>query len=681
MRLTCLEAVVYWFRDANPLGILPFAMALFSWTLGGWLFSQHLFHLPVGHRLPVGFGLGLVTYLWLLNLLGGRMEIGFSYFLPAVLVLLAGGVSAWKSGRPFLELEDLKMSPFLLLFAGLLLYSLFLERGLGIYDDYLHLPAISAMGAGNLPPRYILNAAYDYSYHYGFELFGGSLMRLGNMFPWSAFDVGKATLWVYSLILVAFLLNQFLQKTWKVILASALFLFTGGTRYLLMLLPRPVLRSFDNVITFSGVSQDLNLPFSRILFAPWTVGGGPPQPFIYGFTNSLNAGYILNHGGEISLTLVILLLLWYLADKFSSAKVVPLFAILFSHLALTQESTYGLVLVSLALAGALLILRKKPIPKTFWLFTLAAAISLPFAIFQGGSLFSIFQGIFEKALGNRPVVIIHPDAESVFSFRWPPAIPTAHFGALSVVSLPQLLVGIFEIGPILFFSPFITRWVWKKFQQGEWILGVVIISAWVGFIISLLVSYNLTERDITRFTKHAILLWNLLFLILLLQKEQVWRRWCRVLALFCTALMLVSGLVNTWIQNSALNRPMFSDGIDGLDAQMTSRVWGTLDQKDLVFDPSSNDWRATAVTGLLTVSSMNDQITPLWKQLSSEPSLQGFLQNGFRYLYVDQSWWRALSDSQRRSLSHPCIRIAASASMDGDFLFRNLLDLGACLPN
>lgn len=671
---------MYWFRDANLFGIFPFALALFSWVLGGWLLARHLFQLPARQRLLIGFGLGLVAYLWLLNLLGGRIEIGLSYFLPAILVMLAGVLSAWRSGKPFLEWEDLKLSPFLLLFAGLFIYSLFLERGLGIYDDYHHLPAISAMGAGNLPPRYILNAAYDYSYHYGFELLGGSLMRLGNLFPWSAFDVGKAMLWVYSLVLVAILLKQFLQETWKVILAVALFLFMGGTRFLLMLLPEPLLQSIGNAITFSGVSQDLNLPFAKILFAPWTVGGGPPQPFIYGFTNSLNSGYILNHMGEFPLNLIILLLLWYLADKFTSAKAVPVFAILFAHLALTYESTYGLLLVSLALAGARLFLRKKSIPKAFWLFTLAAAISLPFAIFQGGSLFSIFQGVFEKALGSRPAVIIHPDAESVFSFQWPPAIPTSHFGALSIVSLPQLVVGLFEIGPILFFSPSITKWVWRKFKQGEWVLGVVILSAWVGFIISLLISYNLSERDITRFAKHALLLWNLFFLILLLQKEPVWGRWGRSLAVFCTALMLVSGLVNTRVQNSALDRPMFSDGIDGLDAQITNRLWGTLDQQDLVFDPSSNDWRATTVTGLLTMSSMNRQTTPLWNQLSRDPSLQGFLQNGFRYLYVDQSWWRALTDSQRNSLSDPCIRIVASASLDGDFQFRRLLDMEACLP-
>jgi len=671
---------MYWFRDGNLLGFLPFALTFLLWTLGGWLMARHVFRLPANQRLLVGFGLGLVAYLWILNLIGGCFEVHWAYFLPAVLVFGFGILSAWKSDEPFLDWEDLKLPPFLLVFAVLFVYSVFLERGLGIYDDYHHLPAISAMAAGNLPPRYMLNATYEYSYHYGFELLGGSLMRLGNLFPWSAFDVGKAIVWVYSLVLVSLLLKQYLENTWKVLIGLGLFLFLGGTRYLMMLLPSSVLQAFDPIISFSGVSQDLNLPFSKILFARWTVvGGGPPQPFIFGFINSLNSGYILNHMGEFPLALIILGLLWYLADKFISARAVPVLAVLFAHLALTYESAYGLMLISLLLAGLITFFRqKKTIPKTFRFFIIAAAISLPFALFQGGSLPSIFKGVFEKAFGSHPAVIIHPEAESVFSFQWPPAIPTAHFGALSILSLPQLLVGLFEIGPILFFSPSITQWAWGKFKKGEWMMGVLIISTWVGFIISMLVSYNLSERDITRFTKHALLFWNLFFIILLLQKETIWFSWSRWLAFFCTALMLVSGLVNTQIQNSALNRPVLSDGIDGLDAQVTSQVWGRLDQKDLVFDPSSNDWRATAVTGLMTASSLNRQTTPVWEQLSKGPSLHGFLENGFRYLYVDQDWLRSLTDAQRTDLSNACIKIVASASMDNEFKFRRLLDLGAC---
>ena len=275
-------------------------------------------------------------------------------------------------------------------------------------------------------------------------------------------------------------------------------------------------------------------------------------------------------------------------------------------------------------------------------------------------------------------MIIHPDAESVFSFQWPPSIFSDHFGALSIFSLPQLLVGLFEIGPILFFTPLITRWAWKKFRDGEWIVGVLIISTWVGFIISMLVSYNLSERDITRFSKHALSFWILFFIIILLQKDKIWGKWTWRIAVFCTGLMLVSGVVNGWIQQSAIPVPVLSDGIDGLDAQISNAVWGKLQQEDMIFDPSSNDWRATAVTGLLTVSSMNRETTPLWRELSHNPSLEGFINNHFRYLYVDQGWWRSLTDAQRISLSAPCTKVIASASLDNDFQFRRLLDLSSC---
>jgi hypothetical protein len=673
---------MYWFRESNPLGFIPFILAALTWTLGGWLITTHAFKMEKGQRLLVGFGLGLVIYLFLLNLIGGWFEIRLAYLLPAFFVLGIGLLTSIKSQQPFLDWQDLKLPPILLLFAGLFIYSLLLERGLGIYDDYHHLPAISAMGAGNLPPRYMLNAAYEYSYHYGFELLGGSLMQLGNLFSWSAFDLGKSLVWVYSLVLIAMLLKQYLEKTWKVILGVVLFLFLGGTRYLMMLLPSALLQSMDKAIAFSGVSQDLNLPFSKILFAQWQVGGGPPQPFIYGLTNSLNSPYILNHMGEWPLALIILALLWLLADKFTSHKAVPILAMLFAHLALTYESAYGLILVSLVLARLYerLILKKKS-SRSFLLFGLAATLSLPFAILQGGSLFSIVKGVFEKAFGGQPTVIIHPTAESVFSIQWPPSISTAHFGALSIFSLPQLMVGLFEIGPIIFFTPLLIKWTRDKFQKGDWMIGILMISTWVGFIISMLVSYNFSERDITRFNKHALIFWNLFFIILLLQQAASWKRWVKGLVIFCSGLMLVTGIYNAAIQQSAIFRPVLSDGIDGLDAQISNEVWGKLQQKDLIFDPGSNDWRATAVTGLMTASSMNRENTPLWNQLSREPSLKGFIQNGFRYLYVDQGWWRGLSGAQRGSLSDACIKVIASASLDNDFQFRKILDMGQCPAN
>jgi hypothetical protein len=185
-------------------------------------------------------------------------------------------------------------------------------------------------------------------------------------------------------------------------------------------------------------------------------------------------------------------------------------------------------------------------------------------------------------------------------------------------------------------------------------------------------------RRIAKFCKHSKSFWFLASIKTFFQKDKLWGRWTWWFAVFCTVLMLVSGIVTGWIQQSAILTPVLSDGIDGLDAQISNTIWGKLSQKDLIFDPGSNDWRATAVTGLLTVSSMNRETTPLWKELSRNPSLEGFVKNNFRYLYVDQGWWRALTDTQRLSLSNPCIKVIASASIDNDFKFRRLLDLSLC---
>ena len=381
---------MYWFRESNIFGFIPWLLAALVWTAGGWLIATHAFNLEKKQRILVGFGIGLVIYLWLVNLLGGWFDLKIAYLLPAILVLLIGLISAWRSKEPFLDLRDIKISPLFILILGLFIYSVLLERGLGIYDDYHHLPAISAMGAGNLPPQYMLNAFYDYSYHYGFELLGGSLMQLGNLFPWSAFDIAKSIVFVYSLVLVAFILRQYLDKTWKVVTGVVLFILMGGTRYLLMLLPTPFLKNLDASITFIGVSQDLNLPFSKALFAQWVVGGGPPTPFIYGFNNGLNSPYLVNHMGEWPLALIILGLLWLLSNKFSSFKAIPILAILMAHLALTYESAYGLIMVTLVLVGLFIKIKKPKVnSKIFWYFLLTNS---------GSDFLSIKGIIFFKSL-------------------------------------------------------------------------------------------------------------------------------------------------------------------------------------------------------------------------------------------------------------------------------------------
>ena len=673
---------MYWFRSASILNFVPWLLTAMLWSLGGWLIATHAFEIEKKERLVIGFGLGMVLYLWLVNLVGRFMTPVAAFFIPALVVLFIGLAMAWKSGRPFLNFADFSIYPFLIILAALFVYSVMLERGLSIFDDYHHLPAISVIGAGSLPPRDYLYANFNYFYHYGFELLGGSLMRLGDLFAWSASDVSKALVWAYSMILFGFVFYRYLRRTWKAITATILLAFLGGTRYLLMLLPVNILHFFDSSIGFEGISGDLGQPFSKALFSAWNVGGGPPQPIPFGIVNGINSPYIFSHGGEWPLALIILLLLWLLSTSINTWKSIPILTILMAHLALTFESSYGLMLLAMVLV-AIYLWRKKPKfnIKPFWYLSIASAISFPFAMLQGGTLFSIALNLFSRISGASSTVtaaIMQNTNTSAFTLHWPPTIFSAHFGALNIFNPGQLIVGLFEIGPILFFSAWITSWAISKFRDGDWLVSVLIVSAWLGFIISLFVTYNLAERDITRFTKHALILWMIIFIIQLFSRTEGTAKWGWWVMFACAVVMSIGGVVIFIDQLSAIRKPVLSEGIEGVDSHISSQVWGNLPQTGWIFDPGSNNFRATALTGIPTVAGQDYFTTPEWKELSKNPSLQGFLVNHFRYLYVDNNWWNSLTSTQQVSLSAPCIKTIAEYDDNETYQNRRILDFGGC---
>jgi len=668
---------MYWFRDGNPIGILPWAVTALLWIIGGWLIATHAFQAEKKERFILGIGVGLVCYLWLVNLVGRWLEPGLAFFLPAILVLVLGVMYAWKSDLPFIDLTDLSVYPAIIMCFLLFVYAVFMERGLGIFDDYHHLPAISVLGAGNLPPMYYLNANYIYSYHYGFQLLGASMMQLGNLFTWSAYDISKSLVWAYSILLVGLFISRYTKNAWQNLMGVLAFLLIGGTRYLLMLFPSNWLQALDKFIGFTGISATMNLPLSQALFSPWSASGGPPIPYILGFLNGINPPYIMSHAGEWPLTLIIILLLWVLSEKMASTKVIPILVIHMAHLALTYESTYGLLLLALAFFS-LLFLFKKSINKQvdFRNLLIAAGISFPFSILQGGTLFSIAQSILKQTSG--PAIIIHSASESVFSLEWPPTIFSAHFGGLSVFSLPQLLVGILEIGPIILFTPWLTRWAIKEFKNGKWMAAVLMVSAWVGFVLSLVVSYNLSERDITRFTKHALVIWLLFLIFFLITSWNNFHKWEKCLIIVSLVIMCFGGVVNGFIQLPALVNPVFSMGLDELDSEISTQEWGKISQDNLIFDTSSNTWRASALTGVLTVAEIYRDPIPIWNELTKYPSVEGFKKNGYRYVYYDQIWWRSLTDAQKSAMSNKCIETVAESSLDEGFKFRTLIDLSNC---
>lgn len=240
----------------------------------------------------------------------------------------------------------------------------------------------------------------------------------------------------------------------------------------------------------------------------------------------------------------------------------------------------------------------------------------------------------------------------------------------------QLIVGLLEIGFILFFIPMIAKWSLRKFKTGDWMIGVITVSTLIGFALSIFLRYNPSRDAIARFAEYAITFWFLFLIIILFSPDMLLKKWGRILAIVCMLPVSISGIANFTAQLSAIPKPVLSDHITGLDAQISSRVWGTLPVDEIIFDPNSLPGRASEVTGLPTVIWQYRQILPAWQELYDNPSWQGILKNHYRYVYIDERWWSELTDAEKESLSNDCIKVIAEASKDNEF--RKLLDLVAC---
>lgn len=661
---------MYWLREGSYLGILLWGACALLWTVGGMGLVTAIFELRKDESLILGFGTGLVLYLWLANIAGHFLSPDWAFSLPAAVIFLLGFLVRKRKA-------DIPLHPLItqaMVFCLLTGFFTLIGRGLAIFDERKNLSIISLMANGDIPPHNPLNPLTTYQYHYGSQLLGASLVKIGGFFPWSAFDISKGICWALTILLIYLLIRRFTDKKWTAVLLTAVYPLLTGTRYLLMLLPQNFLAGLDGKIALLGSSQDIGLPFSKAIFTDWIIGGGPPNPYPYGFVNGIFRPLLMAHSGTSTFAFAVVLMIWLLISSDMKKSSFWIFALLFAQLALIWETTYGLLMLAIGITFVWNFLIKHSKDNT-WFKTLfkAALISIPIVLLQGGT----FTEIAHSMIGDISATATGTSG-AMFTLNWPPVIFSSHLGGLSIFDPALLLVGLCEMGPVVFFILPIRKWLANKPSRQNSSNSLVFIAALIGILIPIFFTYSSSPRDITRFSDFGLSIMTIFLLLFLLNNWSTMHIPERVFTLASIILMSISGLVVGVIQLSAIRSPVLTEGVDGWDARISKTIWGTLDEEGWIFDPSSYNWRAEVLSGKGSLLESAAFTNADWKELRMNPSIDGFLAYDLTYIYIDEDWWNDLDETARAELSQECVQEVAQVEDAENGILRTLLYIGNC---
>jgi hypothetical protein len=264
-----------------------------------------------------------------------------------------------------------------------------------------------------------------------------------------------------------------------------------------------------------------------------------------------------------------------------------------------------------------------------------------------------------------------------FTLRWPPAILSSHLGALSLFSPIQLLVGIFELGPVVFFTPWLTVWALRRARGGDWMFGVLALAAWVGFLMPLFLQYE-ADRDISRLASQALLIWTLMLLFAITDRSSRWKLLWRQAGIGALVVVCIGGLVVAGIQFTAASTTQLGDNFNKLDASISAQMWGKIPEQADVFGPLGS---TTILSGHLTGHLLDESPEgSVFAILTADPSLANLLKWQYDYIYIDSRGWDALSPEIREAagLDAACVVVAAEVWDNSHVNFRRLLDLRDC---
>lgn len=665
---------MYWSRTDSLLDLLITLLLSASWGVGGWLLVRHAFRLRSSERLPVGLGAGFVLFIGLSGLLATILTVPLAFWAAGLLVLFAGCVTAASTKRkPWLGPEDLRSWPILLGFFGVaVLYTLML-RGQAIFDEYLHLPLISIMAAGDIPPHFYLNPDGYFAYHYGIQLYAASLVRLGGFFVWSAWDISRAMAFAFTLMLGWILLRRWTGSRLGASLGAILLGFGGGTRWLLLLLPGPWLGWVSQHVNLEGSGWDTAPSLLEALHRNWAFEGGGPLPLPFAFHNGIfiPANFVLGSTGALPFVIILLLMLLVPTRRYKSVGLI-IWSLVFTSLALAAEHWFVLLWLGIALALAISARQRKKNHPALHQWAMILILSATLSLLQGGFITETARGFAAR--------LFHLPGQSYnafgFSLRWPPGLPSAHLGTLSIFDPGQLVALLTELGPALLLLVVMALMLHRKLRRGHWLWSGLAISAILSLTFPIFFQYGV-DRSITRFPATA--LWTALLLTFPLLWRSIpswgWRpRLGMGLGYLC---LVVGGIVILVTQLYSIPAEQYSYFIDELDARASGKYWNTFPVEAQIIDRVPE--RSVALFGRVTRAATGIY-TPLseWEAAIADPDPASLLEEGYGWIYFDKVWWNSLTLEQQLRFKLPCVDVLGEWRSHDELDYRVLMDLRAC---